>query len=476
MRNSRQADSLTTDTRLNQQWGYLGDPGDTTGGAEGGGGTARVDDNNADEEQDDEYPGLYDKPGQTLQYETHGNVCGGVPNARTLKDVGKIVTIDIFNKADNPMLFLKKSRKMMSQFSIILSEETMYTLVAVFFKYASDFETLLTRLIKKQEFYTSFRHFLSVFTKEAYPTLNLYAATQLKKCRQQPKEDVTSYYNKVTDCLDILSRDHDDHCLEFIQGLASADVRKAVTSKDYGDKGMKLADIARHAVMIEGRQKNLSDVNLTVSSVSGGRFPDGGGGRGRGEPRGRGRGGRGGGRGRGRGEDRESESYAKEPERQESRGRGRGGGRGGRGGRGRGRGRGGDAPGEAPKSGGNQQRGGFGQFNRGKGKKSFRGKRSVHEIDQEDGAMDEDAMEVDDDDQNYASGACEGYSVAECRAHFAKISTPSDKGRCYGCMEEGHKWDGQFSKCPSNCPFCGKAFMSSKGHAAIECPQKPANL
>merc|ERR1712212_1257359 len=122
----------------------------------------------------------------------------------------------------------------------------------------------------------SFEHYMREFQTILYPTLKTFALQELRKCKQQQKEDVMTYFKRTADLLKMLQMDHNSHCDEFISGLRDEFVRNALKQKCYGnnDEGMNLKEMAHHASQVEARDKcsktlrNMDGRQKDVSSVN----------------------------------------------------------------------------------------------------------------------------------------------------------------------------------------------------------------
>ena len=58
---------------------------------------------------------------------------------------------------------------------------------------------------------------------------------------------------------------------------------------------------------------------------------------------------------------------------------------------------------------------------------------------------------------------------------LSKLPPGFAKDRCLGCLQPGHSWDGTFSSCSGNCPFCSMEFFTEDGHTASDCTRIPHN-
>ena len=373
-------------------------------------------------------PGLFDPPpGTDLSFPMDGHTCGGHPDRKGVLDMSKLLKFDDkekFLSTDTPMQFIIKHRKLMNGYTDLAPDDDLPTYISFFCLQSPDHQIIHDELKSKKAHFTSFEHYMREFQTILYPTLKTFALQELRKCKQQQKEDVMTYFKRTADLLKMLQMDQNSHCDEFISGLRDEFVRNALKQKSYGvnDEGMKLKEMAHHASQVEardkcsktlrnmdGRQKDVSSVNDKRKSMK-----------------------------QGQGQDKPDSEGQKKKQNQQSSGQGQ-------------------SQGQQGQSSTHQAKGNRPWQRKPYNKDKDKIKKSVQEV------------SAEEPDARYKN-----FNVAEISKHFAEV-IPADelKRRCLGCLDTTHRWKGNFKNCPPACPFCGTKFDSTNGHCAPECKKLP---
>ena len=409
---------------------------------------------NSSGDPDSVFPGIKETR-KALKHEVEGEVCGGVGSNDTAKSFAKTWKGGQFQRKDTAAEYRRKKQSLIDHFSIFYGDSTIYTCVMVFYSLAMDYTTVLRELVKKKEKYTSFVHFLKCFEAEARPQLQQDAEAELQSCAQADKEDIATYFNRFNELLQLTNRRPEDCVWMWIDGIKNGETRRIVQSRPPGADPMTLDEAWKHAAHVEanfqlskarrqiqpaGKKENVSNINDVASKGKGG----GNGGSARG----------GGGGGR-----REGGAWKKE-----NGGGAKGGGRGGGG-----------------KEGGAwKKENGGGESGRKDGKQGGAAGNDVGML--EAGGYERRSKKWHKSKANVLSvswNATHPRYASENAQYWTEyllgnLPVGFAKNRCLGCLDTGHGFDLQFSRCSrTECPFCGTPTFSEDGHAASDCSNLP---
>ena len=247
-------------------------------------------------------PGLDEpRPGRVIIHELDGSLCGGTPQSSKCKQAKYHITVT-FNASDSPTEHMQKEKTLLMQMSSHFSRDTMYTLIDILIKRATEIYSYIEPMLALTSHYTSFRAFMIDLRRRRFPNVQTACLTEFIELKQEG----TAYelYQNMLNLLRAMNRDPDQYTNEFIQKLKHAEVKKALAMSNYD--GLDLYEMAKHADKVERTMgliatKNGKKGDVNVSSNTSKKA--GGGKSQKGAEKGKngGRGGRKGGRGRGRG-------------------------------------------------------------------------------------------------------------------------------------------------------------------------------
>lgn len=249
-------------------------------------------------------PGLDEpRPGRIIIHEKHGSLCGGTPQSSKCKQSKYHITVT-FKASDSPTEHMQKEKTLLMQMSSHFSRDTMYTLIDILIKRATEIYSYIEPMLAITSHYTSFRAFMIDLRRRRFPNVQTACLTEFIELKQEG----TAYelYQTMLNLLRAMNREPNQYTNEFIQKLKHNEVKKALLMSNYD--GLDLYEMAKHADKVErtmgliatnkGNKGKNGDVNIssnTKTRANGGKNQKGGE-----KGKSAGRGGRGGGRGRGR--------------------------------------------------------------------------------------------------------------------------------------------------------------------------------
>ena len=117
----------------------------------------------------------------------------------------------------------------------ISKDVTIYTIIAVFMAKTTRYYHTLKEMIKIEDYYTSFRHFIEDFIVRQWPNVRQHALMLARVHKQKPGQSIESYYESHVDVHEETGRPIDDSVESFIDGIYNHTLRRYVRMHDYGD-------------------------------------------------------------------------------------------------------------------------------------------------------------------------------------------------------------------------------------------------
>ena len=178
--------------------------------------------------------------GYILDHMQNGNVCGGTTNMGHYKFIEKITHNYKFDHTpagqDEIFHFKRTIRNFIETVKTSISKDvTSYTIIAVFMSKTTRYYHTLKEMIKIENYYTSFRHFINDFIKRQWPNVRQHALMLARVHKQKPGQSIESYYESHVDVHEETGRPIDDSSEAFIDGIYNHTLRRYVRMHDYGD-------------------------------------------------------------------------------------------------------------------------------------------------------------------------------------------------------------------------------------------------
>ena len=105
---------------------------------------------------------------------------------------------------------------------------TMYTLAALFRNKATPWKYTIKSLLRKEKYFTSFRHFLREFREKQWPNQAQTALVEAEQCEERGKEQIEEYYERFVQLQEMAGFDPNKRIESFIAGLKDEDVKREV--------------------------------------------------------------------------------------------------------------------------------------------------------------------------------------------------------------------------------------------------------
>ena len=197
------------------------------------------------------------EPEVELKHQLDGHMCGGHSTADELKQLMRLVTSIDFTKSVQGetayVTYITNEEQLVSAIESVANREkpTLYTLVALFRNKATPWKYTIKTLLKKKEYFTSFRHFLKEFRETQWPNQEQTALIEAEQCEEKVKESIEQYYERFVQLQEMAGLDPEKRIEAFIAGLKDEDVRKEVRYEKYEPNTRTLEKVKNHAVQVK---------------------------------------------------------------------------------------------------------------------------------------------------------------------------------------------------------------------------------